>query len=452
MSFSKNLFFQILTQIGGIISGLVVSILTARLLGTYGRGEFAIFITSFNFITVLSSLSIGFSIVYLISSNKFQLNKIIYSSLLITLIIIILNILILGAEYVFDTKLLYDNNSFLGNSLMLVCFSISLFNSILNAIFAGLKLFNIQQIAAIIFSLLSIILYFLFYYLIDSSNPNALEFNEFLIFFTLIIFISFLTNLFYLKKYAISNIKGSGSGLKPEFLDKKQTIYLLLFSSTAYFANLIQVLSYKIDFSFVDYFLGKDQLGIYSLSVNLARLIWLLPVAISTILVPYSAGDLNSAIKLTNKISRISLFCVVCLIICLLPISGFLITFIYGNAFSASTPIFQLLLIGYIPFIITNIITGFFCGRGLIKYNLLLSFILLFFTSVGNYLLLPILGVIGGALASGFTFTMGFIVVLIIYKKHTKSTLSEIILIQKEDIEEIWKKTILLRINHLKKS
>ncbi len=300
---------------------------------------------------------------------------------------------------------------------------------------AGLKIFKLQQLLSILFSILNIILFGGYFFIKVYVSPTVqIQFNDFLYFYTFTqIIILIITLYFFFKETPISfNIS---------FLNFKDFKFLIAFSLTAYLANLFQFLTYKIDISFVDFYLGKSQLGVYSLATNLTRMFWVLPVSISTILIPYNATDeLSRSTININKLTRTTIFMIVVIIAFSLPLIDLFIPFIYGNEFSEASTILKILIFGLIPFAATNIVLSFFSGRGLVKHNLIFAFIVFILTITGDYFLINSFGTVGASITNVLSYTLGFIYPLVIYINYTNASLSDLLIVKKLDFVEVKKK------------
>jgi O-antigen/teichoic acid export membrane protein len=218
------------------------------------------------------------------------------------------------------------------------------------------------------------------------------------------------------------------------FLNRNHLKYLLNFSFIAYIANVFQFLSYKMDFWFVEYFNGSTQLGIYSLAVSLAQLLWLLPQAIATILIAYAGSD--SPVKIisqTNALVRVSLSLLLLIATGLAGIIKFVIPFLYGNEFRESAFLFQLLLIGIVPYSITTIIASYFAGRGEIKINLYGGILGFIFCLCFDLLLIPNYGTKGAAIATVISYFISTIYMVYIYMQRSDSKLGELLLLNASD-------------------
>jgi O-antigen/teichoic acid export membrane protein len=204
----------------------------------------------------------------------------------------------------------------------------------------------------------------------------------------------------------------------------------------AYLCNVFQFLSYRMDFWFVEYFNGNKDLGIYSLAVNLAQMLWLLPQAISIILISYTGAEsIERGIQNTNTLSRIAMALILSATIILALIIDYIIPLLYGEEFIQSSYLFKILLAGIVPFSITTILASFFAGTGKIFVNLFCSMIGFIVCLIFDLLLIPGYGNTGAAIATVIAYFTSTAFIIFMYIRSTKTRLSDLIILRKHDIE-----------------
>jgi O-antigen/teichoic acid export membrane protein len=196
-----------------------------------------------------------------------------------------------------------------------------------------------------------------------------------------------------------------------------------------------------MDFWFVKYYFGSNDLGIYSLSVNLAQMLWLLPQAIASVFLSYSSSEQPEVlINQTNVLSRINFFIMLVATIFLTSSIGFIIPLLYGEQFTNAVFLFRVLLIGIVPFSITTILASYFAGRGMQKVNLQCSLIGFVICLMFDLILIPKYGPKGAAYATILSYAISTCYIIFIYLKHSKSKLIELLMVRKEDILFLQKK------------
>jgi O-antigen/teichoic acid export membrane protein len=436
LSISRNILLQLITQITGVFSGFLVSIITARMLGVGGRGEFALFITSLNFLSTFFGIGLSYSILYITSSHKFNLSKTIKTALLISVILLVLCAVLFLAEHYFGFHFFFQNQTILVNMLLLFTFFHMLINGILGGVMTGKLLFRPVQVAGIIVSIINVILYASFFLYVWKSIGDGIPFKNFITFYSAAVFLPFLINLFLFYRYVkLENTPG--------LLGISEVKYILTYAFIAYAANVFQFFTIKMDFFLVDHFAGRNELGIYSLAVNLTRLIYLIPLGITSVMVAYNASDdLERVIKNINKLLRMTAFIVFVVCVTVLLVADIFIPFFYGSDFARSADVFKILLAGMIPLSIVQIFTSFFAGRAKLIYNLSAMVVLFACTLLFDYLLIPRWGITGASWANVIANFITCAYLVFIYRQMTSSAFSRMFYITAADLNDLKSKML----------
>lgn len=436
---ANNIIRQFVTQFIGLISSFVISIITARILGPENRGEFSMLLNTSGFICLLFGFNFGTSLVYIVSNNKMPIRRTINSFFLIVIILIAICYLCLflypSSLYKFIIPSEGNSTTFL--FVLFGIFSITISGTLYNAILSGKKMFKQLQLLFLITSSISIIAYLLLYFYREQLHIDVKFFSFFYLALTLLPSIGYY--VIYYKK------------ARPEmiavFLTSKQLKYILSFSMMAYLCSIFHFLSCRIDFWIVEYYNGSKDLGIYSLGVNLVQMLWILPQAISVILLSYSGDvDKHKSHNNTNTLSRIAFTAIVFVAVFLFFTIDFFMLHLFGKEYSYSAFIFKILLIGVVPFSITTILSSYFAGSGQIKINLFCSLIGFLCCLILDFILIPKFGTTGAAIASCMAFILSTSFMMMIYIKKTNCKLLDLVLIKHNDVTLIKQK-----INQLKK-
>lgn len=425
--FANTIIKQFLTQIMGLVTGFVLSIISTRILGLAGRGDFAILLNTANFLNLILGFSLASATVNIISSNKAPLrntiNTFVLALLLLTLLCVM--VLVVFPFSAFDFLLPKKLSLFFSQFTLLLLFISTVFNVFFNSVLSANKLFETQQRMNIVLLLVSLVLNLIVFYL---HKQQAVSFIAFVVFYV------FMNVLPALVTYAVYCVKIRPS-FSFSFLTFPQLKFALSFSFLAYLANVFQFLSYRMDFWFVEHYSGSIQLGMYSLAVNLAQLLWLLPQAISSVLIIYSGGNRTKEIvQQTNQLCRVAFTAICSVALVLLCTMQLVIPLLYGAEYAPSSVLFKLLLIGIVPFTLTTIIAAYFAGQGNIKVNLvcsLIGFVVCFSLDV---LLIPSLGNVGAAIATVSSYFVSTLYIVAMYIKRTNVSLLSIVVIHKDDL------------------
>ena len=203
----------------------------------------------------------------------------------------------------------------------------------------------------------------------------------------------------------------------------------------AYLGNVVQFFNYRLDMFVVNYFIGVTKVGLYSIAVTVAELLWYIPQAVATILFPRTAATGAEEAKLfTPKVCRNTFLITLIAALGLSVVSKPLIIFIYSEAYATSVLPLWLLMPGVVALSISKVLCGDLAGRGLLQYGAYSSAISLAATVICDLLLIPRWGIAGAAVASSISYCIATLVVLFFYVRISGNSLAFVLIPRKEDI------------------
>jgi O-antigen/teichoic acid export membrane protein len=383
---------------------VLISIIIARVLGPIGKGKYDLFFASGNFLIALFGLSLPSGIIFSVARKKLALGSlwiilllfaILQSTIVVILVPVIskstgsdvllpsyrtIVIILLGLFILFSLMASY------GSSILYGKFSIVLSNNIN----------MVGRTSGLIFIvILAVIVYF-------SKVQVSFEY------FVVVYILSLLVAVWLYFSAIFPPIEFGESGWKA----------ILKFSIPCYFGDLVQFLNYRLDLFLVNYFQGFAQVGLYTLAVSLAQMIWLVPRAFASIIFPKVAangdnevGNIQETIKLVKALSIVGLAAGI-----LLGLGGYpFINFFYGKNFVESYLPLLLLLPGVISFGVVNILASYIIGIGKPKVNLNIALIGLLFTLVLDIFLIPRFSIVGAAIASSISYMASSVITMVYF-------------------------------------
>ncbi len=208
----------------------------------------------------------------------------------------------------------------------------------------------------------------------------------------------------------------------------------MTYAMTSFVANLAQFLSYRLDVFFVAHFAGVTQLGIYTLAVGLAQMLWLLANAIAQVLLPHVAASGEGIIRDTAAASRIACMASVVTALMLALCGGWLVPLIYGQTFAAAVRPLLILLPGVTLFAVVTVLAAYLSGIGKPHLNLRASLAGLVVTIFLDLLLIPRFGIDGAAIASTCSYVVTFCIIVWTYVQQTGERVSHLLVPQHEDL------------------
>lgn len=209
-----------------------------------------------------------------------------------------------------------------------------------------------------------------------------------------------------------------------------------------FLASIFHYLHLRADQLYINAMLGKSQLGIYTLSVNLSELMFMVPSSISTALIArlYNTEDEHTSTETMAKTYNITFYVCIALALVAIPAS-FAIPFIYGKDFTAAIYSTLILLPGVIFASLARVATPYFFSTGKPHIHLKLTSITLLMNCILNYPLILLWGINGAAVASTisyFFFGFGYTMMLV---REGNFKIRDLVYLRASDIRELLRKT-----------
>jgi O-antigen/teichoic acid export membrane protein len=168
-----------------------------------------------------------------------------------------------------------------------------------------------------------------------------------------------------------------------------------------YPASVTGYFSYRADVLVISAILGEaSSIGLYTFAVSLAELAFMIPDSVSTVFYPRVAGmERRAADALAPQVSRFTVLVTALGVIALVP-AAWVATHLILPAYAGSIGPFLVLMPGIMALSVSKVVSGYISGLGLPLAVARASVTNLVINVVANVLLVPLLGIIGAALAS----------------------------------------------------
>ncbi len=206
--------------------------------------------------------------------------------------------------------------------------------------------------------------------------------------------------LYYLNKiFPVFSKKISSISMKRE---------LFSFSWPLMFAGILGLVMGWIDTLMIGYFLTAADVGIYRASLSTAALLMIVPSSLGAIYFPvitefYSRGERRNLENTNYAVTKWSLMSVLPLVLLMMLFSKQVLYILYGAEFMAGAMVLSILSVG-------NLIISIFGPTNQLISVIGRTKLIMINTSVGavlnvilNFLLIPIYGINGAAIATGFS-------------------------------------------------
>lgn len=422
--FFSDAFFNIIRQILNLILGMLILVLIARELGPQGQGNYSLIILLPGFLTTLFNFGIGVSAAYYIGKQKYSLDTIYKTNIILAFVISFFIVIIGLISIIFLKDIFFQKVSVDILFLALVAVPLVIFKQYMQVIFQGLqdfKPFNLILIIGKVANLIAIFILFTGFYDGLLSAVIAYILGELTSVITAQIILQ--------KKYSLQINKG--------VLSKEYTKDVFWFGVKTHFTNIMAFLNNRADIFLISYFLTPTYVGLYSVSISISEKLSIVTNSISTVLFPKisSLNNEDERNKITSIVTRIILFISVCGGIILFFSAEWVIYILFGESYLESVNSFNILLLGVILATISRLIANDIAGRGKPELNMYVSFVLVISNIVLNILLIPKYGIVGAAWATTFANFINFLFKICIFHYKFKVPYKEFLLLNKNDIK-----------------
>jgi O-antigen/teichoic acid export membrane protein len=194
----------------------------------------------------------------------------------------------------------------------------------------------------------------------------------------------------------------------PQFLDRhgRAILRLALVMGAVQIVNLI---GYRIELFILDRYEGLAEVGIYSIAMQAAEAMWLVPAAIATAVTgPVVHETPAGAVRLIRNACGRGLLYTAGIAVVVGALAPFVIPLLFGDDFSGAVrPLLFLLpgVVAYGPVSILVVYISIRCGRP--RLSLLVSVIGLVVTAAASFVFIPRYGASGAAVASAIGYLAG---------------------------------------------
>lgn len=415
MGYAKNIGHNLFTQITKILFGVLISIVVARALGPTGQGYVSYIILVFNLLGTFGHFGIISATPYFQKKSAFEREKVynnnITALIIISLLLSVLTIILYKSRLVLGG---YDG-VFIAMGLLLMVFTLFVEHHqswlmgderIITNNRAGLTSFFLKNTLILIL------------WIGGWLNPFSFFLVNVLALFVWFIIIQFIV----------------GTAFKP-FLSKVILKAEFAYGTVAWTSSLFAFLHYRADQFMIKGYLGLKELGVYTVAVSIAELLFLLPMAIHSALSGrlYNQGDEKLNRSLVSHTFRLSMS--ICLGLCVAgAFASFLIPFVYSQAYVKAVGIMLILLPGVFFACAPKLLSPWFFTTGRPKVHLYATMISLGLNISLNALFIPFLGSNGAALASTISYFFYGLYYIIIMRYIDGFAFGELLLPKMDDI------------------
>ena len=393
----KKSFTILLANVLVLVIGFCIDILIARRLGANGKGYITSILVIPMLLVTFCELGIRQSVVYF--TNKVSTDILIGNVLFIYIIISTLGI----GFSIFLNYIFISNLSILLNILSSLFIPLLLVRSYSSGFLLGNESIKLFSLFIWLPSFINLFLLYILSYRFNTGIMGILICNILGSVISAYFSINHLIN-----KYRLSiNINYN--------LIKKLIVLGVKFAFSVFILNL----NYKFDLILIDKYLTKSDVGIYSVGVKFAELIWQLPTAIGLLVFSKSSNSKDSnyfsyeVVKMLKYVLIISIF----IGFVYLFFIDKIILIMYGSDFLKSSIVCIYLLPGVILSVSFKLLNFDLAGRGRPLIALYAAIPSLIINIIFNIILIPKIGYVGAAISSSISYSILSILFIFVYKR-----------------------------------
>ena len=406
---TRSTLWTIMSQLPAHVFGILAGVFITRILGPEGRGLYAIFYTNTILFCTVFGFSITNSIVFFTANERIsreRLKAIIVVLLMATFLLSVFTV-IAWLQSGYSDLFLPDATPTVS---LLILFLITILttqvNAAFTAFFQGLRHFRIVNLILILNGIYGFVA-FLIAYIMHTRDYYHFDLTGIVYISLVILMLNTVHWLVYYLRHERIKFRFHVS-LKQDF----RTFFR--FTLMNHLSNILHFFNHRMIVWFIAFYLDNWKLGIFSLGMGLAQLLYLFSNPLTLVLESFlSSEETKNRGELFSRFSRIQFTAV--LIVCVLAalISPFVVPLIYGGDFHSSVAILNVIMIGVIMSCQSGIISSFFLASNQLRHNLISSAIGVLVTIAFAPVLIEKYQIMGAAFAQVLTYLSIFIYLLI---------------------------------------
>lgn len=399
MQRNKHIIFSLLTRVVLIFSGIATSVLTARALGVSGRGEYFYIITLVTLACQFGNFGLASSNTYLLAKDHSLLPRLAANNFWISLIVGTLLAYIVLVLETGETKSHSTDNSIW---LLFIMIPTMLYGLLSSNLFIAMLLvnhYNLYQLGSATIQLVGVViaawmLWGVWAFILVSALISLIGAG------VLMLMLSKLTKLTWRVdlKLFYSNISYSGK---------------------AYFATLFAYGVSRAGVLLLSNFAGKEEIGIYSIAIQFADALMILPSIVAMLLLPdLLKGD--SKHHFARTISAVWQVALVMAVLCALTglIAAWIVPNFFGVAFAPAVQVLWWMLPGVFSLSLASVILQYLAANGIPLATVWIWLGgLLFLLAISAYSI-PHWGALGAAGSLSLTYILLSITLIMLAYRH----------------------------------
>lgn len=395
---------------------IVISILLSRILGRSGYGLYSSIIVIPTIVFGITQLGIRRATIFYLASKKYSMDDIVSSIVILFLFSSSLSVIISAVGFSFSES---KNADPLVLATILMTIPLVLCNVLGGGIFFGRQQIMRANIINAGPTILNLFFIIVFVWVFRFSIRGAF-FALFLGNLAMALYVVFTI----LKEYKIT-------WKYHEAIMKGMVRVGIVFALSIF----VMQLNYRFDIVLLKKLSTLEQIGLYTLAVQIAEQLWHIPGAIETIVLTRSAAseDAQASNRTVASIMRVSFLISIVFALMIYLLVPYVIPPVFGTEFSKSVPMMQAILPGILMLVVFRILNSRLAGMGMPQIAIYSFIPALIINLVLNLVWVPQYGGMGSVWATNISYVAGCIIFLFLYAWKVKMTVIEIFRFRKSD-------------------
>ena len=199
------------------------------------------------------------------------------------------------------------------------------------------------------------------------------------------------------------------------------------FAIPGYGGTVMSYLNYRVDQFVIALLLAPEQLAFYIIAVDIAERLWIIPGAVSTALLPHLTNLRERNPALTAVVARHTALWTGMGCIAVFTLAGVAVEFLFGPDFGETTLPLRCLLPGIFTLTMGKVLAAELLARKKIWFTAWLALGAAVVNVAANFLLIPVMGIAGAAVASSLSYSVVGIIVVWYYVRVTGASSGDLL-------------------------
>ncbi|MBU4273938.1 MAG: oligosaccharide flippase family protein [Planctomycetes bacterium] len=426
-SFSGDVLRFFSANIFHLVVGVATSVLIARVLGPTGRGAASLLILVPMLLATGLSLGIHQANVYFVDPKRHGLGVVMTNSTLLIAVVSIFAapLMWLAENWIVAWLKLEDYR--IAYRWACVLLPVMLANMLYVNVLVGQKRFTERNINVVILSIVQLVLAVVLVWLLATGVAGWIA---------VMVTANLLSTAFIVIRLKGFNWRTFARPNKAFFRES------MVFGLKGQVGNLLQMFNYRLDMFVVNYFLGLNAVGIYTIAVRIAELPWMMPQVVGNVLFAMTSGDQDKYNdKYVASSARKTTVMMIVSSTAILATGWFVVPLVFGYKFADSVLPLVILVPSSIGVGIHKVLMQALMGKGHPQYMSYTAAIALGVTITLDIILIPLWGVPGAAAASTIAYLVCATCTICWYTRESGLRWHEFVVPRREDWRYIFKQS-----------